>query len=149
MPRKGSKPQKGPNRTRIKFSCFIGGDIQKSWAQTKFEAKPVKISPFRTDRTIGPKIAPSPKPLFSGGNWKFGRCQSGDIIQAVELVKFKIRPTPGPKVMGIGILVPKMGQCPKSTMPRPYPEFYWGVLQLWVIQPYPENLGQIHQVNLL
>ena len=51
MPRKGSKPQKGPNRARIKFSCFLAGDTQKSWSQTKFEVKPVKISPFRTAQT--------------------------------------------------------------------------------------------------
>ena len=41
VPRKGSKPQKDRNRSCMKFSCFPGGDTQKSWAQTKFEAKPV------------------------------------------------------------------------------------------------------------
>ena len=103
----------------MKFSCFIGGDTQKSWAHTEFEAKPVSISPFRTDRTIGPKISLSPKPVFSVGNWKFGRCQSGDIIQAAELAKFKIRPTPGPKVMGIGIFAPKNGAMPEIHYATP------------------------------
>ena len=56
---------------------------------------------------------------------------------------------PVPKLWASVFLVPKMGQCPKSTIPRPYPEFYWDVLQLWVIQTYPDNLAQIHQVNLL
>ena len=42
-----------------------------------------------------------------------------------------------------------MGQYQKTTMPHPYPEFYWGLLQLWGIQPSPENLGKIDQANLL
>ena len=37
----GSKSEKGPNRSRMEFSCFPGGDTQKSWTQTKFEVKPV------------------------------------------------------------------------------------------------------------
>ena len=85
----------------MEFSSFPGGDTQKSWAQTKFEAKPVKISPFRTARIIGRKIAPPPKSLFPKGNWKFGRWQSADIKQAAELDKFQIRPTPGPIVTGL------------------------------------------------
>ena len=39
--RKVSVPKKGPNRVHTKFSNSPGGDTQKSWAQTKFEAKPV------------------------------------------------------------------------------------------------------------
>ena len=33
-------------------------------------------------------------------------------------------------------------------MSHPYPEFYWGLLQLWGIQPSPENLGKIDLANL-
>ena len=69
----------------MKLSSFAGGDTPKSWAQTKFDAKPVKISQVRTNRTIGPKIAPFPKPLIWDGNWKCGRCQSGDILYIGEL----------------------------------------------------------------
>ena len=119
MTRKGSKPQKGPNRVRMKFSCFRGGDTPKSWAQTKFEAKSVEFSPFRTERTIGPKNAPCPKPLFSDRNWKFTRCQSRDIVQAAELAKFQIRPTACPKVMGLGIFGPKNGAMPKIHYATP------------------------------
>ena len=61
-------PRKGSKRARMKFSCFSGGDTLKSWAQTKFEAKPVKIAPFMTERSVGPKNGPYPKPLFSDGN---------------------------------------------------------------------------------
>ena len=42
-----------------------------------------------------------------------------------------------------------MGQYQKTTIPHPYPEFYWGLLQLCGIQPSPENLGKIDQANLL
>ena len=42
-----------------------------------------------------------------------------------------------------------MGQYQKTTMPRPWPGFYWGLLKLWGIQPYPENLGKIGKANLL
>ena len=77
-------PQKGSNRARMKFSCFSGGDTLKLWAQTKFEAKPVEIAPFRTKRTVGPQNGPYPKLLFSDGNWKFVRCQSGDIFQTAN-----------------------------------------------------------------
>ena len=38
---KRSKPQKGLNWVRMKFSYFPGGDTPKWWAQTKFQAKPV------------------------------------------------------------------------------------------------------------
>ena len=78
-----------------------------------------KSGPNLTERTVGPKNGPCPKPLFSDGNWNFGRCQSGDIFQAAELPKYQIRPTPCPKVMGIGILGPKKGRRPKSTISRP------------------------------
>ena len=74
----------------MKFSSSPGGDTPKSWAQTKFEVKPADISQFRTDRAIGSKIAPLPKSLFWDGNWKFGRCQSGDILHIGELAKFQI-----------------------------------------------------------
>ena len=126
MPRKWSKPKKGPNRSRMEFSCFPVGDTPKSWAQIKFEAKPVKISPFRTDRTIGPKIAPPPKPLFSDGNWKFGRWQSADIKQAAELAKFQIRPTAGPIVTGLHTFGPKNGAMPKTHYATPISRILFG-----------------------
>ena len=110
--------QKSPNRIHMKFSCFPGGDTPKLWAQTIFEAKPVKISPFRNERTISPKNVP-PKPLFSDKNWKFGRCQSGDIIQAAEHAKFQIRTTSCLKVMGFGIFGPKIGAMPKIHYATP------------------------------
>ena len=103
----------------MKFSCFSVGDTPKSWAQTKFEAKPVEISPFRTKRTLGPKNAPCPKPIFSDRNWKFRRCQSRDIIQAAELAEFQIRSTSCPKVMGWGISGPKNGATPKIHYATP------------------------------
>ena len=106
VPRKGSKLQKGPNRARMKFSCFLGGDTLKSREQTKFEAKPVEISPFRTEGTVGPQNGPYPKHLFSDGNLKFRRCQSGDIFQAAKFARFQIRPIPGSKVMGILLRAP-------------------------------------------
>ena len=34
------------------LSCFAGGDIYLSCAQSKFEAKRLKIAPFMTDRTF-------------------------------------------------------------------------------------------------
>ena len=80
MPREVSKRRKsGPyeNRDRIKK-----GDTMKSWAQTKFEAKPVEIAPFRTERTE-PKNGPYPKhPIFCTGNmeiwtmpaWRYFPC---------------------------------------------------------------------------
>ena len=116
---KGSKAQKGPNRVRMKFSCFSGGYTSKSWAQTKFEAKPVEISPFMTERTIGHKNAPCPKSILSDRNWKFGRCQSRDIIQAAVLAKFQIRPISCAKVIGLGIFGPKNGVMPKIHHAKP------------------------------
>ena len=71
------------------------------------------------DRTIGPKIAPIPKPLFWDGNWKFGRCQSGDILYIGELAKFQILATPGPKVIGLRIFGPKNGPVPKNHYATP------------------------------
>ena len=125
MPRKGSKAQKGPNRVRIKFSCF--SDILRNhWHRPNFEAKPVEISPFMTERTIGPKNAPCPKPLFSDRNWKFGRCQSRDIIQAAVLAKFQIRPTSCAKVIALGIFGPKNGAMPKIHHATPTSQILLG-----------------------
>ena len=104
------KSPKGPKSGPYEIFLFFRW---RSWTQTKFEAKPVEIAPFRTDQTVEPKNGPYPKPLFSDGNWKFERCQSGDIFKAAKLAKFQIRPTPGSKVMGIGILGPKKGAVPK------------------------------------
>ena len=44
--RKGSLPQKATNCTEIGISSFSGGDTCKLCAQTKFEAKRLKIAPF-------------------------------------------------------------------------------------------------------
>ena len=86
-----------------------------------------------TDRTIGPKTPP-PKPLFSERKWKFGRWKSADIKQAAEQHQV-------PLLQGSILLVPKMGQCPKPTMPRPYTEFYWAllyqVLKIWAKFTWP------------
>ena len=71
------------------------------------------------DRTIGPKIAPFPKPLFWDGNWKFGRCHSGDILYIGELAKFQILATPGPKGIGLRIFGPKNGPVPKNHYATP------------------------------
>ena len=61
-----------------------------------------------------PNLPPPPKPLFSEGNWKFGRWQSTDIKQAAELAKFQIRPTPGLIVTGLYTFGPKNGAMPKT-----------------------------------
>ena len=130
----------------MKFSCLLGGDTQKSWAQTIFEAKPVEIYPFRTERTISPKNAPCPKPLFSDRNWKFGQCQSGDIIQAAELAKFQIRPTSCPKVIGLGIFGPKNRAMPQVHYATPT---FRILFRTFVAVGAPTESCQIHQADLL
>ena len=110
-----------------KSGPYKKGDTLKSWAQTKFEAKPVEIAPFRTERTE-PKNGPYPKPLFSHGNWKFGRCQPGDIFQASKLAKFQIKPTPGSKVVGIGSLGPRKGTVHKIHYATPITRILLGLL---------------------
>ena len=40
-PKKGQYLKRGPNLSHREFYCFPGGDTPISWAQTKFEAKPV------------------------------------------------------------------------------------------------------------
>ena len=66
VPQKGSAPPKrGTNWPQIGFSCFSGGDTQKSWAQSKIEAKRLKIARFRTDRTFwDPKLPHFHRPFF-------------------------------------------------------------------------------------
>ena len=67
------KTRKGPKSvpyviflsSRWRYPEIMGTD--QIWSETGLN------SPFRTDRTIGPKIVPPPKPLFSEGNWKFRR----------------------------------------------------------------------------
>ena len=64
VPQKGSVPQKGPNMSNMQFLNFPGGDTQKSRAQSEFEAEPLKIAPFMTDRTFwDPKLPNSHRPI--------------------------------------------------------------------------------------
>ena len=51
---------KGAQLPQIGFSCFSGGDTQKSCVQSKFEAKRLKITPFITDRTFWVQNVPIP-----------------------------------------------------------------------------------------
>ena len=52
LPQKGSLSQKGNKFSAIGLSSFAGGDILKSCAQSKFEAKWLTTAPFMTDRTF-------------------------------------------------------------------------------------------------
>ena len=64
-PQKGQYPKSGPNMSNMQFLSFPGGDTQKSCAQTKFEAKRLKIAQFMTDRTFwDPKLPHFHRPLF-------------------------------------------------------------------------------------
>ena len=94
-------------------------DTPESWAQTKFEAKPVEISPFRTERTIGPKNAPCP---LSDRNWKFGQCQSRDhpcqVSNPTDILS-----------QSLGYFWSKKRRNALNPLCHaPHPEFYWGLL---------------------
>ena len=58
-------PQKGYKLAQIEIFCFPGGDTLKSYVQSKFEAKRLKIAPVMTDRTFwDPKLPHFHMPLF-------------------------------------------------------------------------------------
>ena len=62
-PKRVIAPKMGTNWAKIGPSCFPGGDNQKSWAQTKFEAERLNIALFWTDRTFwDPKLPHSHRP---------------------------------------------------------------------------------------
>ena len=96
-----------------------------------------------------PKLPHLPNPYFRKeiGNSDDGSPQISSRQQS--LPNFKSDQHQVSLLQGSILLVPKMGQFPKPTMPRPYPEFYWSLLYLWGIQPSPENLGQIDLANLM
>ena len=112
----------------MKFSCFSGGEIPSNHGHRRnLKRNRLKLLHLGPRELSGPKMALIPNPLFSDGNWKFGRCQSEDIFQAAKLAKFQIRPTPASKVMGIGILGPKKGAVPKIHYASPInPNFIGG-----------------------
>ena len=101
-----------------------------------------------TEQSV-PKLPHLPNPYFGTeiGNSDDASPEISYIWKS--LPNFKCHGQTVPKLQGSVLLVPKMGQCQKTTMPHPYPEFYWGLLQLWGIQPSPENFGKIHQADLL
>ena len=62
--KKGITPKWAQNCAKIGVFCFAGGDILKSYAQSKFEAQRLKIALFRTARTFwGPKM-PQNRPIY-------------------------------------------------------------------------------------
>ena len=149
MPRKGSKPEKGPNRSCMEFYCFPGGDTQNLGHRPNLKRNRFKFLHLGPTELSVPKLPHLPNPYFRReiGNSDDGSPQISSRQQS--LPNFKSDQHQVPFLQGSVLLVPKMGQCPKPTMPRPYPEFYWALLYLWGIQPSPENLGQIHLANLM
>ena len=70
-PEKGKYPKRGTNWPQKGIFCFAGGYTLKSYAQSKFEAKRLKIAPFMTDRTFwDPKLPHSHYPIM-GHNLEF------------------------------------------------------------------------------
>ena len=87
---------------------------------------------------LGPTELPVPKLTFlSNPRAEIGNSDdaSPEILSRQQsLPSFKSDRHPVPKLWASLFLVPKMGQCPKSTMPRQYPEFYWlsnRILKIW------------------
>ena len=120
MPRKGSKPEKGPNRSVWNFPVFQVEIPRNHGHRPNLKRNRFKFLHLAPTELSVPKIAPPPKPLFSEGNWKFGRWQSSDIKQAALLAKFQIRPTPGPIVItGLRTFGPKNGAMPKTHYATP------------------------------
>ena len=113
-PEKGQTPKRAQIGPILNFPVFQVEILRNHGHRPNFKRNRFKFLHLETDRTIGPKIAPPPKPLFSEGNWKFGRWQSADIKQAAELAKFQIRPTPGLIVTGLHTFGPKNGAMPKT-----------------------------------
>ena len=66
VPRKGSKPEKGPNRSHIEFSCFPGGDTPKSWHRPNFKRNRFKFLHLELTELSVPKLPHLPNPIFGG-----------------------------------------------------------------------------------
>ena len=143
------KTPKGPKSVPYEIFLFSRWRYPKIMGTGQIWSEPGLSFSIRTDRTIGPKIAPPPKPLFSEGNCKFGQLQSADIKQAAELAKFQIRPTPGPRVTWLRTFGPKNGAMPKTHYATPISRILLGTFVPVGFQPSPENLGQIHLANLI
>ena len=137
MPGKGSKPEKGPNRSR-------NHGHRPNLKRNRFTF--LHLGP--TELSV-PKLLHLPNPYFRReiGNSDDGSPQISSRQQS--LPNFKSDQHQVPMLQVSVLLVPKVGQCPKPTMPCPYPEFYLALFYLWGIQPSPENLGQIHLANLM
>ena len=105
VPRIGSKSK----RARMKISCFSGEDTLKSWAETKFEAKPVEIAPFRTERTVGPKSGPYPKPYFRAEIGNLDDASQEISSRQVNLPSFKSDGHSVQKLWASVFWVPKNG----------------------------------------
>ena len=150
MPRKGSKPEKGPNRSHIEFPVFQVEIPRNHGHRPNFKRNRFKFLHLELTELSVPKLPHLPNPYFRReiGNSDDGSPQISSRQQS--LPNFKSDQHQVSLLQhGSILLVPKMGQCPKPTMPRPYPEFYWALLYLWGIQPSPENLGQIDLANLM
>ena len=89
-PQKGSLSQKGHKLAAIGLSSFAGGDILKSCAQSKFEAKWLTIALLRTDRTFWDQNCPIPKGQVRDRIWKFAHCHILDIITQQKPAKFQV-----------------------------------------------------------
>ena len=70
-PKRVIAPKWEKNWAKIGLSCFPGGDNQKSWAHTKFEAERLKIVPFMTDRTFWDQKFPHSHTPILGQNLEF------------------------------------------------------------------------------
>ena len=113
-------PEKGQNTKRAQirpvrnFPVFQVEIPRNHWHIPNLKRNRLKFLHLGLTELLGPKAALAQNPYFRTdiGN--------SDDTRQQSLPNFQIRPTTGPKVMGIGIFGPKKGavRCPKSTMAR-------------------------------
>ena len=113
-PEKGQIPKRAQIGPILNFPVFQVEIPRNHGHRPNFKRNRFKFLHLELTELSVPKLPPPPKPLFSEGNWKFGRWQSADIKQAAELAKFQIRPTPGLIVTGLHTFGPKNGAMPKT-----------------------------------
>ena len=143
------KTRKGPKIGPIlNFPVFQVEIPRNHGHRPNFKRNRFKFLHLELTELSVPKLPHLPNPYFRReiGNSDDGSPQISSRQQS--LPNFKSDQHQVSLLQGSILLVPKMGQCPKPTMPRPYPEFYWALLYLWGLQPSPENLGQIDLANL-
>ena len=126
---KGSETPKGPKSDPYEIFLFSRWRYPRNHGlRPNFKQNRLKFLHLGPSELSVPKMPLVPNPYFRTEIGNSDEASPEISSRQPSLPSFKSDRHPVPKLWAWVFLVLKTGRCPKSTMPRPHPEFYLGLL---------------------